>query len=70
MNRKSPAIHASENPVGKIKKGVDKNNWIILEKNNIKKWYLLGKYKKYYTQDNGSKKYKVVINDKHIYIFY
>jgi hypothetical protein len=69
MNRKSPSIHASENPVGKIKIGNDKNNWIILEKNNIKKWYLLGKYKKYCTEDNGNKKYKIIINDNHIYIF-
>lgn len=69
MVRKSPAIHASENQVGKISIGNDKNNWIILEKNKIKKWYLLGKYKKYYTLDNGSKKYKIIINDKNIYIF-
>ena len=69
MVRKSPAIHASENEIGKISIGNDKNNWIILEKNKIKKWYLLGKYKKYYTLDNGSKKYKVIINDKNIYIF-
>jgi hypothetical protein len=69
MNRKSPSIHASENEIGKISTGNDKNNWIILEKNKIKRWYLLGKYKKYYTLDNGSKKYKVIINDKNIYIF-
>ena len=69
MVRKSPSIHASENQIGKISTGNDKNNWIILEKNNIKKWYLLGKYKKYYTLDNGSKKYKVIISDKNIYIF-
>lgn len=69
MVRKSPAIHASENQVGKISIGNDKNNWIILEKNKIKKWYLLGKYKKYYTLDNGSKKYKVIINEKNIFIF-
>ena len=69
MLRKSPTIHASENKVGDIKKGNDKNNWIILEKNNVKKWYLLGKYKKYYTQDNGERKYKIIINDKHIYVF-
>jgi hypothetical protein len=69
MVRKSPSIHASENQIGKISIGNDKNNWIILEKNKIKKWYLLGKYKKYYTLDNGSKKYKVIISDKNIYIF-
>lgn len=69
MVRKSPLIHASENQIGKISIGNDKNNWIILEKNKIKKWYLLGKYKKYYTLDNGSKKYKVIISDKNIYIF-
>jgi hypothetical protein len=69
MVRKSPTIHASENQIGKISIGNDKNNWIILEKNKIKKWYLLGKYKKYYTLDNGSKKYKVIISDKNIYIF-
>lgn len=45
MNRKSPSIHASENEIGKISTGNDKNNWIILEKNKIKRWYLLGKYK-------------------------
>ena len=70
MNRKSPTSHASENPVGQIKKGNDKNNWFILEKNNIKKWYLLGEYKKYYTMDNGTNKYKIIINDKNIYVFY
>ncbi len=48
MNRKSPEIHANENNIGKIKIGNDGNNWIILEKNEIKKWYSLGKYKKYY----------------------
>lgn len=69
MDRKSPSIHASENQVGKISIGNDKNNWIILEKNKIKKWYLLGKYKKYYTIDNGSKKYKVIVSDKNIYVF-
>jgi hypothetical protein len=69
MVRKSPTIHASENEIGKISIGNDKNNWIILEKNKIKKWYLLGKYKKYYTLDNGSKKYKVIISEKNIYIF-
>lgn len=69
MVRKSPSIHASENQIGKISIGNDKNNWIILEKKKIKKWYLLGKYKKYYTLDNGSKKYKVIISDKNIYIF-
>jgi hypothetical protein len=69
MDRKSPSIHASENQIGKISIGNDKNNWIILEKNKIKRWYLLGKYKKYYTLDNGSKKYKVIISEKNIYIF-
>ena len=70
MNRKSPTAHASENKIGLIKKGNDTNNWIILEKNNIKRWYLLGKYKKYYTMDNGTNKYKIIINDKNIYVFY
>ena len=56
--------------VGQIKKGNDINNWIILEKNNVKRWYLLGKYKKYYTMDNGTNKYKIIINDKNIYVFY
>lgn len=69
MDRKSPTIHVSENPVGKIKIGNDKNNWIILEKNKIKKWYLLGKYKKYYTEDNGNAKYKVIVSEKTIYVF-
>jgi len=64
MVRKSPSIHASENQIGKISIGNDKNNWIILETNKIKKWYLLGKY-----MDNGTKKYKVIISDKNIYIF-
>ena len=36
MVRKSPSIHASENQIGKISIGNDKNNWIILEKNKIK----------------------------------
>jgi hypothetical protein len=70
MERKSPTIHASENPVGKIKIGNDQHNWIILEKNKIKKWYLLGKYKKYYTEDNGNAKYKVIIGEKNIYVFF
>ena len=69
MVRKSPSIHASENQIGKISIGNDKNNWIILEKNKIKRWYLLGKYKKYYTLDNGIEKYKVIISEKNIYIF-
>ena len=70
MNRKSPTAHAAENKIGQIKKGNDINNWIILEKNNVKRWYLLGKYKKYYTMDNGTNKYKIIINDKNIYVFY
>jgi len=37
MVRKSPTIHASENEIGQINIGNDKNNWIILEKNKIKK---------------------------------
>ena len=66
MNKKIPAL--SENQIGKIK-SFNNNNWIVLKKNNIKKWISLGQYKKYYTIDNGSKKYKIIINDKYIYIF-
>jgi len=69
MDRPSPKIHASENPIGLIKKGNNGDNWIILEKNKIKKWYELGQYKQYYTQHNGSKPYRVVINATHIYAF-
>ena len=66
MNKKLPA--ASENEIGKIK-SFNNNNWIVLHKNNIKKWVSIGQYKKYYTIDNGDKKYKVIITDTHIYIF-
>jgi len=68
MDRPSPKIHASENPVGLIKKGANKENWIILG-NNIKKWHELGKFKQYYTQHNGATPYRVIINDKHVYVF-
>ena len=68
MDRPSPKIHASENQIGLIKKGQNKENWIILG-NNIKKWYELGKYKQYYTEHNGSSPYRVIINDKHVYAF-
>lgn len=54
--------------VGKIVKE-NNNNWIVLEKNNIKKRYILGKYKKYYTMNNGGHKYKIIISDKNIYVF-
>ena len=68
MDRPSPKIHASENPIGLIKKGNNKENWIILG-NQIKKWHELGKYKQYYTEHNGSTPYRVIINDKHVYVF-
>jgi hypothetical protein len=69
MSKKSPQQQPSEMNVGDIKTGKDTNNWIILENNNIKKWHSLGKYKKYYTIDNGGKPYKVIINDSNVFIF-
>jgi hypothetical protein len=70
-NRISPSIHASTSKVGQIKVGNNGKNWIVLEKNKIKKWYLLGEYKKYKTlvyYDTIS--YIIVIGEKNIYIFY
>ena len=49
MDRKSPSISATECNNGSIKIGNDKNYWMVLEKNNVKRWYLLGKYKIYKT---------------------
>ena len=69
MDRPSPKIHASENPVGLIQKGQNNENWIILEKNKIKKWYELGKYKQYFTYNTGAIPYRIIINDKHVYVF-
>jgi hypothetical protein len=69
MERKSPSKHANEMDIGDIRVGNDNNNWIIIEKNKIKKWYLLGKYKKYNTINNGDLRYKVIISDLNIYIF-
>jgi hypothetical protein len=48
MDRKSPSKSATECNNGSIKIGNDKNHWIVLEKNNVKRWYLLGKYTIYY----------------------
>lgn len=39
MDRKSPSISATECNNGSIKIGNDKNYWIVLEKNNVKRWY-------------------------------
>ena len=56
--------------IGTIKKGKDNIKWIVLPNNNTVKWIKLeGKSKIYYTMDNGSEKYKVIVDDKKIIIF-
>ena len=69
MDRKSPSISATECNNGSIKIGNDKNHWMVLEKNNVKRWYLLGKYKIYKTLNLLHEIFKVIVNDKNIYIF-
>ena len=69
MSRQAPSIHASENPIGLIKKGNNGEYWIIIKSGNNKKWVMLGKYKKYKTIDNGSIKYTVIFSKTKILVF-
>ena len=71
MERKSPSIHASITKVGSVKIGNDKNYWIVLKKNNIKKWYPIGQYKKSYKTMSNSKmnSFLVIVGEKNVYIF-
>jgi hypothetical protein len=69
MVRKSPTQHASEMNIGTIKNGNDSNYWMVMENNNIKKWYLLGEYKIYYTIDNGGKPYRIIVSDSSVFVF-
>ena len=53
--------------IGTIKKEKDNIKFVALPNNNMIK--LEGKSKIYYTMDNGSEKYKVIVDDKKIIIF-
>lgn len=68
MSLELSEIYSKKYYEGKIKKKYNKN-WIILNKNNKKKWYLLGNYLLYNIIDNGGEPYKVIITEKKIYIF-
>ena len=61
--RPSPSLHASEQNVGTIKTGNDKNKWIVLPTSTgVLKWTKLdGSIKKYKTHWNGEHPYLVIV---------
>lgn len=70
--RPSPAAHASETPVGTIRKGHNGANWIVLSNNKskeVRRWYeLKGKHTISHTQHNGTSM-RVVFTGSQLYVF-
>lgn len=81
--RKSPDESATKFSVGTRKKGNNGNLWEIIQtKNNVKRWKLVSNKtqksknktlkvtgKVYYTHDNGSRPYKVIVNGTNVKIY-